>query len=310
MPDNTYITPYNLSAVACLSQAPSQGLVYQLSDRLVIKLPYQYPVDKALSREDAEEQLDMSLRSFALFEKEAAFYDLLDKSPHPNIARRVPSKRTTVGIILERLELLESMWKETTRDIHFQWIMQLLDALERLELLGYTHGDLKLDNIGIDKRNQLQLYDFGSIMQCDEEGFKDQVLKDHSGLATCIHFLACGIDPFARVDSHVELRQRQAELRNGQGVVEDAARDFDQVIQAGWRQVPAALPFSELRKIIACIIGDDTRATCQLDSDFTSLGLFCNDIVAEKQKMWLDEAEYRTAWTAKGYTMKPRSYYI
>lgn len=41
-------------------------------------------------------------------------------------------------------------------------IRQLLSALEWLENLEYTHGDLKVDNIGIDENNQLQVFDFSA----------------------------------------------------------------------------------------------------------------------------------------------------
>ena len=283
--------------------------MYQLSEKLVLKLPYQYPVNKAPSREDAEEQLDMSLRSLALFRKEVAFYNLLDRNPHPNLAQRVPSKQIS-SIVLESFRSLQSIWKPTSRDMHLLWVMQLVYALEWLEGLGYTHGDLKIDNMGIDEKNQLRLFDFGSVRRYDEDGFDEQVLEDHFSLATCIHFLVCGTDPLARVESYAELRRRQADLKGGHGVVEEAARDFEQVVQAGWKEVPRpASSFSELRKTIARIIGDiDSIARLRPENVSSSLGPV--DIVLVKQDMWLDEVDYRAAWVAQGYKVEPDDVYI
>lgn len=61
-------------------------------------------------------------------------------------------------------------------------------ALEWIEKLGYTHGDITIRNIGIDWNKQLKLFDFGSVMHRDEDNFYNQVLEDHFNLANCLHF--------------------------------------------------------------------------------------------------------------------------
>ena len=49
--------------------------MYQLSDKTVIKLPFQYPFSKEFSQEEAAEKTYMSLRSFAVLKRENSFYD-------------------------------------------------------------------------------------------------------------------------------------------------------------------------------------------------------------------------------------------
>jgi RIO-like serine/threonine protein kinase len=141
----------------------------------------------------------MSLRSCALFRKEKLFYDLLAEQPHPNLAQRLQSKHS--AMILQCYQPLELVWSKQSKDTRFEWILQLLSALEWLENLGYTHGDLRIRNMGIDINNQLWLFDFGSTMQRSQEGFHGQVLRDHFSVATCIHYLASGEDLVAKAIS-------------------------------------------------------------------------------------------------------------
>ncbi|KAF2245093.1 hypothetical protein BU26DRAFT_522218 [Trematosphaeria pertusa] len=302
MPNNTWFTPYRFPAWKCLSHGPSQGIVYELSETTVVKVPFQYPVSRAVPLDEANEQIYMSLQSFALFNKERAFYDVLAKNPHPNLAQRLQCKQLS-GIVLQRFQSLDQAWSLNTKEIHVIWIQQLLSALEWLENLGYTHGDLKVHNMGIDENNRLRLFDFGSVRHRDDEGFYEQVLKDHFALATCIHFLASGVDPLAKANSIAELRRTFSILKGGQGVVEEAARDFEGVIQAGWMGVhrPAA-SFSQLRKAIASISGQiNVNGAHQNDKSCPSLQLACDDLVVEKDTRWMDEEDYRAACKADGF---------
>jgi hypothetical protein len=52
-------------------------------------------------------------------------------------------------------------------------------------------------------------------------------------LATCIHFLASGIDLIAKANSRVEVQETLNMLKGGWGLVYETAKDFDEVIQAG-----------------------------------------------------------------------------
>lgn len=302
MPNNTWFTPYKFPPSACLSLGPSQGIVYALSKNAVVKLPFQYPVDQAASTDEANEQLYMSLRSLALFKKESSFYDFLSEKPHPNLAQRLQSELS--GIVLERYKPLQQAWHSSTKAVRLIWIQELLNALEWLESRGCVHGDLKVNNIGINVDNRLRLFDFASFRRRDEEGYSEQVLQDHFALATCIHFLASGIDPVAKAKSLQEVRQTISTLKGGYGVVDEAARDFEDVIQAGWRMVPRpASSFSQIRKTVEKIIwasGVNTEyqpeTTC-----FSHLSIVCDSLVVEKEERWLDECNYRAAWKAKGY---------
>lgn len=107
MPDNTWFTPYKLPSSKCLSLGPSQGIVYELNKRAVVKLPFQYPVGNGSTIDAKKDHLYLSLRSFALLKRERQFYDLLAGNPHPNIAQRFPSDCvdgiTTSSIARQRL---------------------------------------------------------------------------------------------------------------------------------------------------------------------------------------------------------------
>jgi serine/threonine protein kinase len=276
-----------------LSLGPSQGLVFELSNEAVIKVPFQYPVTRSQPTDEINDQIYISLRSLALFKKESAFYALLAKHPHANLAQRLPSKFSS-GIILPRFRSLEQARSLHTNKTHFTWIKQLVNAVAWLEDLGYTHGDFNILNMGIDSQNQLQLFDFGSVMHCDDEGFSEQVLEDHFALATCIHFLASGVDPIAKANSSAEVQQIHSTLKGGYGIVEEAARDFEKVIQAGW--TGAVSSFASLRRSIGGI-GDSLVN----QSDLPEAQSDVDHLTIEEDPRWMNEETYRVAWQAQGY---------
>jgi len=295
MPDNTWFTPYKIPASKCLSLGPSQGIVYQLTEHTVIKLPFQYEVNRALDPEEAKEKIDMSLRSCALFRKESLFYDLLAKQSHSNLAQRLQSRH--LAIVLPYYQPLELVWSKQSKDTRFAWIQQLLSALEWLENLGYTHGDLQVRNMGIDINNQLQLFDFGSVMQRDKEGFDEQVLEDHFFVATCIHYLASGENLVAKATSHSEVKRTLEMLKTGQGTVKPEAKEFEEVIQAGW--TGAATTFSLLCKTVTDIV--QQSSSNKKNGISANPQLYCDDVALEQDTRWLCEEDYRAARMAEGF---------
>jgi serine/threonine protein kinase len=246
----------------------------------------------------------MSLRSFALFKKEYEFYHILDTNPHPNLAQRLQTKQLS-GIAIPKFGPVEEVWARYTKEMHLSWIQQLLSALEWLEKLGYIHGDLKVQNLGIDENSRLRLFDFGSVRRHDQIGFNEQVLEDHFALATVIHFLASGIDK-AKAYSFAEVQQTRSILNNGQGVIDEAATAFEKVIMEGWMKVPRkASSFSHLCSVVTGIVGQ----VClnEIDcSDRSRLQTDCDDIIVETEASWMDEEDYRAAWEREGYTLPPR----
>jgi serine/threonine protein kinase len=276
-----------------LSLGPSQGIVYQLCDEAVIKVPFQYPVIRKLPEDETNQQIYMSLRSLALYNKESAFYDMLAKNQHTNLLQRLQSNPVS-GIVLPRLRPLEQIWGLQTKETRFTWIQQLLAAVEWLEALGYTHGDLKVQNMGIDNHNQLKIFDFDAVRHCNDEDFHEQVLEDHFALATCIHFLASGVDPFAKANSRTEVQQTFSTLRGGQGVVDEAAKDFERVIQAGW--TGAVSKFASVQKPVA-----GTRSNDQPTESFSEVLSVLDHFMLEEDPRWMNEEAYRAAWEAAGY---------
>lgn len=71
MPNNTWFTPYKLCSLKCLSSGPSQGIVYELDERSVIKVPFQYPVDEGSTTDEKNDHLSLSLIAFNVSSKSA-----------------------------------------------------------------------------------------------------------------------------------------------------------------------------------------------------------------------------------------------
>jgi len=228
--------------------------------------------------------------------QENLFYDVLAEQPHPNLAQRLQSKH--FAIVLQYFQPLEQVWSKQSKNTRFAWIQQFLSALEGLENLGYTHGDLHIRNMGIDVNNQLQLFDFGSIMQQDEEYFDEQVLQDHFSMATCIHYLASGEDLLAKATSYQEVQNTLEMLKGGQGTVKPEAKEFEAIIQAGWTGAPVASTFSLLRKTVADIVQSSSNERKKISADPQ---LYCDDVALEEDSRWLCEGDYRAARIAEGF---------
>ncbi|KAH0292383.1 hypothetical protein M436DRAFT_78985 [Aureobasidium namibiae CBS 147.97] len=164
MPDNTWFTPYVLPNKDCLSIAASQGVAYKLSEHHVLKMPYQYPVKatESFDMDEAVEQLELSQSSIDSFHCERAFYRVLESTGQHDIVK-VDHSTFEDAILLEHLQPLETVWHDASVKSRLCWIRQLLRANAKIEELGYTHGDLAIRNMGVDKNNDLKLFDFGSV---------------------------------------------------------------------------------------------------------------------------------------------------
>lgn len=82
-------------------------------------------------------------------------YDLFDY-----IAKPVKFIHSLQTIVFERLETIN----ETKQDINYDKLrININRALRGLELIGYSHGDPRLDNIGIKSDGTYALFDFDSM---------------------------------------------------------------------------------------------------------------------------------------------------
>ncbi|KAH8732286.1 hypothetical protein GQ44DRAFT_697386 [Phaeosphaeriaceae sp. PMI808] len=198
--------------------------------------------------------MDQALQSFVAMEKELAVYDAVAQRPHANIAWRLEVGLSTC-LFLERLQPLERAWINANETMRYHWVRQLLDAVSWLEKLGYTHGDLAVRNLAVNSSNCLKLLDFGSASPTDHYDYAADTKRDHSGLATCLHFILTGIDLFAKVYSAQEVRQIESQLLGGCDTIEAGAEILADVIQAGWTGQTASTKFSRVKECVEAIIG-------------------------------------------------------
>ena len=299
-----WITPYRLSPLDCLSigQAPSQGIVYAINEDVVVKLPFQYCIPNDLG-DEFEARRDDALRSFALFAKEIDIYDHLSKNPHPNLTRRLHGVSPPC-LFLERLTPLESCLKHAESKLRHRWVRQLLSAVAWLETLGYTHGDLAVRNIGIDKSGCLKLFDFGTARRRGDEGFCDSIRDDHSALATCIHYILSGVDPFAKARSWKEVRSVEKKLRDGRIEIGPGAEILEGLVRAGWTGRNTDVRFSELLETVEGAPDPaETSGSTQAMEEVTAMEATCIawKKTAKPDSRWMSELQYRQAWKNLGH---------
>ena len=301
-----WITPYSNLHHQCLSigQAPSQGLVYAVDEDIVVKIPFQYRVTDAKDCE-AEVRRDDGLRSFELLRKEAGIYRFLTQHPHPNIVRCLYSHPATC-LFLERAKYpLELAQAPANKQLRHRWVRQLMSAVTWLEGLGYTHGDLAVQNIGVDSNDCLKLFDFGASTSKTHHAFNHVAEKDRTGLATCIHFILSGVDPIASARDWEEVRHIKGELSGGRYPIAPEARDLGRIILDGWTGRSKARTFAEIRNEVEKIIGlGDDDVPCPLArKDFSALEAACVAWLetATVEPDWVAEDDYRAKWRALGY---------
>ncbi|KAK6371799.1 hypothetical protein LTS17_008623 [Exophiala oligosperma] len=300
MPDNTWFNPYKLTSLKCLSSGPSQGIVYELDDGSVVKVPFQYPVGDGCTVEEQQDHLWLSLNSFECFQRECRIYELLSKHPHPNIVTGFQSSSKPDCIVLERVNPLEESRKNSTKRLRESWILELVGVLSFMEEdLGYLHGDVTISNVGVGHDNRLKIFDFGSAIPKNDDDFEYQLLEDLFNVANCMYFLATGIDVFGEAKSAADVRRIREDLQKGKYPYSDSARMYQEVIEACWSRIRFT-SFEQLKKAVDAL-GAQTAGDLELsanESPSPDLSLLEG---LTREEGWLKEEEYRIAWSNNGF---------
>ncbi|PHH92907.1 hypothetical protein CDD83_3738 [Cordyceps sp. RAO-2017] len=295
------ILPLQQPPKECLSIGPSQGLVYGLDRDIVLKLPFQYEVTSDL---DMAHCWDLSLGCFVAMEKELAVYDALRGQPHANFARRLAPDQSEY-LFLERLRPLRSVWPDAGHRDRRRWVLEFLAAIGWLEKLGFVNGDLAVRNLGVDQANRLKLFDFGSATPRSHPDYSNDVRRDHFHLATCLHFLLSGIDPFDNINSHPEVIRVRSLLESGQWNVAKDAGVLADIIQDGWTGRTGSLSFHELSERVIHILGsaDPDCVPAPPDSFYELLESRCRDWLrnASRDPNWKGADEYVLACRSVGH---------
>jgi hypothetical protein len=269
-------------------------------------MPFQYSIPDD-SDENTIFYLNHALRGFVAMERELAVYDAVAYQPYTNIARRLEVNSPTC-LFLERLQPLEEMWANADEMMRHRWIRDLIHAISWLEELGFTHGDLAVRNLSVNSANRLKIFDFGSATANDHYDYVADVKRDHSGLATYLHYILTGVDPFANVNSVQEIRQIESQLLAGRGTIGAGAEALSDVIQAGWTGQAASTKFSQVKERVEAIIGaaDLDIASETSDEHYQRLESRCAEWLkgATLDQRWMNPDDYCAACRAKGYEVE------
>jgi len=145
----------------------STGRVFAINPNIFFKCPLLYEDDDFLSDED-EHEMEQSVEGI---ENEKRMFDLFKSHPHPNILHAILC--VLEGIFMPRLETtlairlaIPCVADHETRE---RWISQLVSAAAWLEKLGYAHGDLRPENILVDKLNDIRIADFDATVTIGSE---------------------------------------------------------------------------------------------------------------------------------------------
>lgn len=240
------------------------------------------------------------------FEKEAAFFDILEKrEPCPNILRsflRVPDGNFLAfmggGSLHQRLEGHQKWTDDHKRIIEItgrepealikRWLVELCNGVAWLETLGYAHCDIRPPNLLLDSQEHLKLADFdcatpvgmeigGSFPWArdqgaeagDEEGAIGACgprTEQHEGMNPMI------LDDFEDVTEPVELVQRMKFAPLGDD-------HFDTIIEKCWRGHFAQL--GDLSKEVKSLFYENNlqRPPALASEDYTDIWPECQRLV-------------------------------
>jgi serine/threonine protein kinase len=164
-----------------------------------------------LTRGDKHE-MEQSVKSI---ENEKAIYGLLQSHPHPNVLYAILC--VPEGIFMPRLETTLATRLAipciTDLDDQERWINQLVSAAEWLERLGYAHGDLRPENILVDKLGDIRIVDFDATVTIGselllatlpfckvDEDFETPLAgaeTEQFSLGSCIYNIRFGVPPYS-----------------------------------------------------------------------------------------------------------------
>ena len=160
-------------------------------------------------------------------------------------------------------------------------------------------------NLAVNSSNHLKLFDFGSATTNDHYDYAADVARDHSGLATCLHYILTGVDPFGNVNSVQEGRHIESQLLAGRGTIGVGAEILTDVIQAGWTGQAASTKFSQVKERVEAIIGaaDPENASEASEEHYQRLESRYAEWLkrATADRRWMNPEDYCAACRVKGY---------
>jgi hypothetical protein len=184
--------------------------------------------------------------------------------------------------------------------------------------------------MGVDKSNDLKLFDFGFVHQRGEGISPHRFIeRDLSRLVSCLYFLLSGHDPLANIPDHKSLREVENILMNGTFAVDTAARPVEDILKSCWAKNLAAIGnvdpsmiFSQIREVIsqALDIKDDSYSSHEvafdqlpersngqtkiqrlLDQERFAIHTDQYDLIPDSR--WMAEKQYVRAWKTMGVTL-------
>ncbi|KAI7766381.1 hypothetical protein LZL87_013155 [Fusarium oxysporum] len=292
------ILPFQNVPEELLSTGSSQGMTYGIDKDIVVKVPFQYEVFPGMALSHC---WDLSIKSFIAMEKEMAVYDALQVQPHRNFVKRLEPSSINY-LFLERLDPLEKVWSVARPMDRNRWVLELLDAVSWLENIGFINGDLAVRNLGVDKAGTLKVFDFGSSSFSVSE---NDVIADHFDLATCLHFILSGIDPFAGVQSHSDAIRTRDTLKAGQWTIAEGAEVIGDIIQDGWTGRTGAKHFKGILNEVTRRLGTTKLPpdSLSVSTDYYNLQLRCQEWLRDNPRnpLWKKLDEYLVACKDAGH---------
>lgn len=277
-------TPFSSLTVDNFISRGSAGQVFAISDRIVFKCPTQFTHPAPEQAQECEESVEK-------IEREKSVYRVLMRCHHVNVVRAILC--APEGIFMQRLKCtlrarLDSHAEPLVElGVQYQWIQQLVSAVEWLERLGYAHGDLRPANILLDAEDTIKVCDFDSTVRfgeqllvagapfCKLEGDYEApiagTISEQYSIGSRIYNIRTGSEPFHDIPGPVMVRN----LMNNEFPPMSADHLFGDITLGCWRG-----HFSSIRQLKHIILMQihGFEETTRDDSD-GSTARDCSDVL-------------------------------
>lgn len=264
------------------------GHVVAISDNIVVKYSLLYDNPDPSEIEDMEGAIPK-------IEREKLFYQALTHHRHPNITYCILCVPEGLFMQRQQTDLSDRLQSgPVPYDVQERWIRQLVSAVAWLESLGYVHGDLRPDNVLLDRHENIKLADFDAAVKYGEEllvppfcstdeDFEFPLagaLSEQYSLASCMYSIRFGHEPYHDLDE--SLADEKMSRRESPSTAEDVL--FGQIMQACWRDDYATI--GDVERDVLAQLSKHERTEVETKGPFT-MGVLESCLLLAECKLFL-----------------------
>lgn len=291
-------TLYNPFRGVTYHERGGYGHIFQLPDTaIVVKIPHRIVNGTADDDVRAAESLEILRR------ERAVYHVLATKEQHPNIVQYFMSTNSALFIKFEPETLERRLDRRLADPVpesrQYRWAREIAGAASWLESLGYFHGDLRPENILLDKAEHIKICDFGRALKrgCKIEAATYPFYRPSNGavagpaheqfaVGSCIYTIRTGEVPYGLWTTSAEFMRMHDALVRGEYPPVDDDRILGHVISSCWHSRYESMEDLDatIGRAVGMLYHEDSVATPLSPEEHNSNVQFCRRFLSQQEK--------------------------